>query len=137
MLSAIQDVVIYNISPFLSLADIARLVRVSTKIAIIRLILFQKVAYVVVPELLPRGIMDRSFITKFILKLAVSCPNVNTIILPDEIDLHSDAVLKALDKLPITTLDCRYSVYSYFYRSNEDSFASRLRPGNIAKKLKK
>lgn len=137
MLSAIQDVVIHNISPFLSLADIAHLARVSTKFARIRLMLFRKVTYVVVPELLSRVVMNRSFVTKFIQKLSVVCPNVNTIIVPNEMDLYSNEVLNALGKLPIKILDSKYGEYSYFYRKKEDSLVSHLRPENIAKKLKK
>jgi hypothetical protein len=38
-------------------------------------------------------------------------------------DLHSEVVIKALEKLPIKTLDYGNAAYSYFYRSNEDSTA--------------
>lgn len=119
----VQDIIIHSISPFLSLPDIARLAYVSTKFARIRNLLFRKVTTVVVPEILPQKSLNRSLVAEFILKLVVVCPNVNNITLLDEMDLHSDAVIKALEKLPIKALDYGNAAYSYFYRSNEDSTA--------------
>lgn len=122
MLLNVQDIIIHSISPFLSLSDIARLVCVSTKFARIRNLLFRKVTTVVVPEILPQNFMDRSLIAEFILKLVIVCPNINTITIPDEMDLRSDVVL-ALNKLPIKSFNCNCTPYYYFY-SNEDSLVT-------------
>lgn len=113
MQSIPDAVILHNLAPYLSLHDLAVSIITCKHIASFSVRLMKNVAHVDVPS--------SQHIRRFIHTLVVKCPNIRSLNIEHNKELHSKSI-EDINKLPLTSFKCIGFEYDSYEKYFNDSF---------------